>query len=434
MGKGKSGIALLEIATTLFILALIAAVFLPLASGFLNGERATSMTAELRTIYSAILGDPQSNTFGYLGDVGEYPTQLLDLVSPSPVPAGWNGPYLTNVRIESDVLHDQFGAAIEYFRPGPPPVPAVPLDQLVLISKGPDRQSSNTSSNPNQSSTFTGTDPSGSTYAEEPANRDNVVYPKILDIPELANYQALGIVAFNIRDFDEYSAVNGFAAGCPALYDISISSIPRGTNEAYLTYSPGGASVDLLQGLYRVEVRLTGSDFPVWQEQIAVRPGTAIIRDLSLPGVKSDLFATVTLTIVNNSGNAVVVKEYGSPVGLTIINGATTTRTVHRCARISVETFLTAETIDTFIMPNVSFTKRYSSSPPTMVDLTVTNDGPSNTIAVYDDGLLAGTVGRRGNRRVKVFSIRSGNTITVRDENNVLLETFLLAGATTKNY
>jgi len=50
--------------------------------------------------------------------------------------------------------------------------------------------------------------------------------PKILDIPELANYQALGIVAFNIRDFDEYSAVNGFAVGCPALYDISISSIP----------------------------------------------------------------------------------------------------------------------------------------------------------------------------------------------------------------
>jgi len=84
---------------------------------------------------------------------------------------------------------------------------------------------------------------------------------------------------------------------------------------------------------------LTGSGFPVWQEQIAVRPGTAIIRDLSLPGVKSDLFATVTLTIVNNSGNAVVVKEYGSPVGLTIVNGATTTRTVHRARGFPLRRF-----------------------------------------------------------------------------------------------
>jgi hypothetical protein len=192
--------------------------------------------------------------------------------------------------------------------------------------------------------------------------------------------------------------------------------------------------VDLLQGLYQVKVWLAGSRFPVWQEQIAVRPGAAIVRDLSLPGVNSDLFATVTLEIVNNSGNAVVVNEYGSPVGLPIADGVTATRPVHRCARISVETFLTADILDTFVMPNISYSKRYSASPPVMVDLTVTNDGPQNVIAIYDEGLLAGTVGRRGNRRVKVFSLRSANTITVRDENNVLLDTFQLAGSTTKNY
>src|SRR5438132_13983899 len=32
-----------------------------------------------------------SYAFGYLGDVGDYPGTLSDLISPSPVPRGWNG-------------------------------------------------------------------------------------------------------------------------------------------------------------------------------------------------------------------------------------------------------------------------------------------------------------------------------------------------------
>jgi hypothetical protein len=111
----SAGFTVLEIAAALFILALMAAVFAPLASGLIDTNRSNAELDTLRAIYTAIVGDPKSNTFGYLGDVGDYPSSLIDLVQ-SPGLPGWNGPYLSNVRIENGILYDQFGGAIEYFQ------------------------------------------------------------------------------------------------------------------------------------------------------------------------------------------------------------------------------------------------------------------------------------------------------------------------------
>jgi len=433
-GCRVSGFSILEICAALFIFALIAGVFIPLASGLIAAQRANVALDELRALHMGIVGDPEGNTFGYLGDVGEYPATLLDLISPSPVPQGWNGPYVSGVPIENGILYDQYGGAVEYFQPAPPAVPAVAVDQLALISGGPDRGSTNSSSTPNQSSTFTGTLPSDSSYGSAVRNIDNVVYPKFTDHPGLVNYQSLGRLIFNITNFDENSGVQAFVPGCPRLYDIVISSVPRGTNETYLTYSPGGAAVDLLQGLYLVKVSVSGSRSQIWQEEIAVRPGVAMTRDLSFPGVNSSLFSTVTLTLVNNTGSAAAVYEYGTPVPGNIPSGTTTTRSLHPCSRVFVKNAITTETIDTFIMPNASYTKRYSAGVPAMTNLTVTNSGPNNAVTIYDDGLLVGVVGRRSNQRVKVFSLKTGDTIKVTDERNGVLETFSLAGTTTKNY
>jgi len=58
-----------------------------------------------------------------------------------------------------------------------------------------------------------------------------------------------------------------------------------------------------------------------------------------------------------------------------------------------------------------------------------------NTVAIYDDGVLTGTVGMRGNKRAKSFSIKSGDVITIRDDNNTLVEpAFTMTGNITKNY
>ena len=430
-----SGVSLLEICAGMFILGMIAGVFIPLVFNLIATQRANRTLGELRTIYTGIVGDSRANTFGYLGDVGEYPSQLLDLISPSPIPPGWNGPYVTGLQsMENGVLYDPYGGAIEYFRPDQPVVPAVEVDRLALISRGPDRESTNASSTPNQSATFTGVVPSDSSYGNAISNNDNVVYPKFTDSPGLARYQSLGQVVFNIRNFDDNDGVQAFVPACPQLYEIQISSVPRGSNEAYLIYTPGGAIVDLLQGQYLVKVLVSGSHSPVWEEEVAVRPGVAMARDPSFPGVNSSLFPTVTLTVVNNHGSTVVVYEYGNPILGGILSGNTSTRTVHACSRISIKDLVTSETIDTFIMPYAAYTKRYSAGAPAMANLIVTNDGPNNAVAVYDDGLLTGVVGRRGTQRVKVFSLAVGDTIAVRNENNALLETFSLSSTTTKNY
>ena len=430
-----SGVSLLEICAGMFILGMIAGVFIPLVFNLIATQRANRTLGELRTIYTGIVGDSRANTFGYLGDVGEYPSQLLDLISPSPIPPGWNGPYVTGLQsMENGVLYDPYGGAIEYFRPDQPVVPAAEVDRLALISRGPDRESTNASSTPNQSATFTGVVPSDSSYGNAISNNDNVVYPKFTDSPGLARYQSLGQVVFNIRNFDENDGVQAFVPACPQLYEIQISSVPRGSNEAYLIYTPGGAIVDLLQGQYLVKVLVSGSHSPVWEEEVAVRPGVAMARDPSFPGVNSSLFPTVTLTVVNNHGSTVVVYEYGNPILGGILSGNTSTRTVHACSRISVKDLVTGETIDTFLMPYAAYTKRYSAGAPAMANLIVTNDGPNNAVAVYDDGLLTGVVGRRGTQRVKVFSLAVGDTIAVRNENNALLETFSLSSTTTKNY
>src|SRR5437016_5530689 len=102
-----SGFTLIEIATSLIILAVLAAALVPLATSLMDGMRATTADSDLAKVYTAIVGDPKQNTYGYLGDVGCYPASLLDLVqqpgsfASGCSSAGWNGPYLTDVQIDS---------------------------------------------------------------------------------------------------------------------------------------------------------------------------------------------------------------------------------------------------------------------------------------------------------------------------------------------
>ena len=443
MRNSSSGASLLEIVLILTVLAVMATMFVPLASGLVDVQRANGEMDELKAIYTAIVGDRTLNTYGYLGDVGAYPASLLDLVQlPASNPAGWNGPYLTNVRIDNGVLYDQFGGAIEYFQ-NTPAASAVPsTDQLAAISKGPDRGSSNTSSTPNQSAGFAGTLPSNSTYTSSISNVDNIVYPAFMDNTNLVNYQSLGTVNFSISSYDENATSSGseapvqdFVPGCPGVYDIIISSLthPSSThpNEAWATYAPGGASFDLLQGNYLVAVRISGSFYTLWQEQISVQPGKTQTKYLALPGVvSSNLLSTIVLTMQNNKTvDTLQTVQYGANLGGATNHGVTATPSAQRCARINIQdtTASGKPIIDSFIMPNFAYTKRYVNGTPTMYTLTVTNTSV-NTLAIYDDGVLAGTVGMRGNKRIKVFSLKSGDIATIRDDNYSLVSTITMTG------
>ena len=86
-------------------------------------------------------------------------------------------------------------------------------------------------------------------------------------------------------------------------------------------------------------------------------------------------------------------------------------------------------------MPNLNYTVNYVTGTPTNDSLTITNTG-HNTVAVYDNGILVGTVTKRSSQRVRTFSLPDGDTITVKDEGNAVLAgtPFVLSGNPVKNY
>src|SRR6266850_8547511 len=183
-GQGMTamrGFTLLETLTSLIIVAVMAAVLAPLAASLMDANRAGQTYDELAKIHTAIVGDPRKGTYGYIGDVGKFPDSLLDLVEkPASNPPGWNGPYLADARVEAGILYDVYGSPIEcyYFRDNANSV----ADQFVLISRGADRSSTNTSATPNQCATYAGAPlPSAAGYVSSALNIDNVVYPRFTD-------------------------------------------------------------------------------------------------------------------------------------------------------------------------------------------------------------------------------------------------------------
>src|SRR5436309_15974784 len=121
--NGTRGMTLFESVTALTITAILTSVHLTLGTSLLDTQRARSTEDDLGAIYAAIVGNPKLNTFGYLGDVGDYPSSLADLIAPDPVPPGWNGPYLSGPPVEGNVLYDAFGGPVEYFQPAPGALP-----------------------------------------------------------------------------------------------------------------------------------------------------------------------------------------------------------------------------------------------------------------------------------------------------------------------
>jgi hypothetical protein len=429
-----SGFTVYELAVSITVVAVLAAGLTPLGSSLIDSGRAMTTEEELKKIYTAIAGNPKQNFYGYLGDVGDYPSSLLDLVSPSPVPAGWNGPYLSEARIDGGILYDAFGGPIEYFQPAPGALPSAPTDQLALISRGPDRDSTNLASNPNERTAFTDLEllPSNPAYAGTADNADNISYPYFTDNVKLLDYQSLGHLSINISNFDDAPNVSALLPGCPNYYDIAVTSVSRNSTEAYVSYAPGGASFDLLQGLYLIKVFVSGSSFPIWQEQIAIRPGDSTTRNLSLTGVNSSLSSTTQLIFFN--GLADPLEFYQGAVSLgTIIGGANNAASpfsANRCSRILVQNTSTNVLVDSYVQPNgpSPITRRYDNDAT--CTMTFANETHS-TVAIYADNLLLGTVGRRGNKRARSFAVHPGVVLTFKNENNVAISSSNLGAAHT---
>jgi type II secretory pathway pseudopilin PulG len=420
-----TGYTLIEVVTSLIILAVLAVMLVPLATTLLDSQRASNTEADLNKVYTAIVGDPRQNTYGYLGDVGAFPASLMDLVQlPGSNPPGWNGPYLSDARIDSStgtsMIYDSFGAPVEYFSSNPAVFPAAATDEIALISRGPDRSSTNAAANPNVAANYTGVAPTGS-YAAGSGNSDNVVVPHFADNSNLADYQTLGQLNINITNFDDNSALNSIIPGCANYFDVEVASIPRNATEAWVNYSPGGASFDLVQGLYRVTVVVAGQTTPIWQEQVAITPDNMISRSITLPGINSSLTSTLVLSIANTLASGNNLQFYQGATSLGTVNAGNTANlaAANKCSRILARnTSASVNTIvDSFIMPNgpTGLARRYNTNTTCSV---IVANRTYTAIAVYEDATLIGTVGKQGNKRAKTFTVRSGDTLTFKDQTN----------------
>jgi hypothetical protein len=63
---------------------------------------------------------------------------------------------------------------------------------------------------------------------------------------------------------------------------------------------------------------------------------------------------------------------------------------------------------------------------PAKYTVAIRNPGNNTTLAVYDAGLLVGTVTKRSNRSLKSFTMTGNDTIVVKNENNVQIGTFTM--------
>ncbi len=142
----KRGFTLIEMIAALAILMTIVAIAVPMAIKFMEVQETRSARTEMSHIFTNIFfGDPRNGTFGFVGDIGDYPKSLKDLlVNPgykkyhttedafgnlSGVKYGWNGPYSPD---GENLLKDPWGENYLYKYD--------PSKAAIIISKGPDKK------------------------------------------------------------------------------------------------------------------------------------------------------------------------------------------------------------------------------------------------------------------------------------------------------
>ena len=439
MSHQTRGFSLLEVVTALFIVGLMTGFLVPLASSMIDANRGLETYVDLARVYEAVVGDPRKGTFGYLGDVGAFPSSLVDLIEkPAGDPPGWNGPYLTDVRVVDGSLFDAFGSPLEcyYLRDSSNSVPAK-ADQFALISRGPDRTSTNTSVTPNTCSTFTGTLPSDGAYAAAAGNPDNVVYPRFMENLGLLDYSHFGRLSININNFDMNSQIDAMVPACPHLYTITVTSVPRDTSDTFsVPYSsPGANTLALRQGLYRVRVTSQNALSTVWEEQVAVFAGATETRELNFFGLDSDITPDQTfrpVNFINFTGapvglNQIRIEQTTSPdpVGTVNFPGVGNFTTVNPCGQITVRQGIAPNgpVVELFVYPYfdppVDYLRRINLNP--LFTLTIINRNVSDTSAndqlfVYDTGVLVGVVSSHGRAKVRaILNLRQGNPYTIFD-------------------
>jgi len=140
----KNGFTLVEAIVVIAILLILGGLLTPIVSSQLQNKKIEVTEEKLKKIKKAIIGDPsvvqfgQRTDFGYVGDVGNVPGALVDLIVQGTQPswqfytnwgaytnvllgAGWRGPYLDPTSYPGgryEALMDGWGRDFVYETPG----------------------------------------------------------------------------------------------------------------------------------------------------------------------------------------------------------------------------------------------------------------------------------------------------------------------------
>ena len=119
--QGDRGMSLVELLIAIVIIGIAVSVAMTALDINLDDSRCTRTEQEMDMLLAAIAGDPNRmeggirSDFGYVGDVGSFPSDLLAL-SVNPGLATWDGPYISSHWDENPggFLRDEWGKQYVY--------------------------------------------------------------------------------------------------------------------------------------------------------------------------------------------------------------------------------------------------------------------------------------------------------------------------------
>jgi prepilin-type N-terminal cleavage/methylation domain-containing protein len=117
-----SGFTLIELVVVIAVLGILAAAVSPAIVQQLVDSRIQATQEETRALYTGMVGTPDGNSFGFVGDMGRLPASFTELAQRGglavyttntvrSIGVGWRGPYVNMGTSATDYLVDAWGHA-----------------------------------------------------------------------------------------------------------------------------------------------------------------------------------------------------------------------------------------------------------------------------------------------------------------------------------